>query len=83
MNRLAGVMVVGVMTVACGGTPSADKTTPATAPAAPVAVQVGQENVIVAGLLDGPWGEIARQIAAAAIEGITEVLQQVQAGKAS
>jgi RND family efflux transporter MFP subunit len=50
-------MVVGVMTVACGGTPSADKTTPATAPAAPVAVQVGQENVIVARrerLLVGP-----------------------------
>ncbi|MBL8688152.1 MAG: hypothetical protein JNL04_03595 [Rhodospirillaceae bacterium] len=45
--------------------------------------QIEQENVIVAGLLDGPWGEIARQIAAAAIEGITEVLQQVQAGKAS
>ena len=45
--------------------------------------QIEQENVIVAGLLDGPWGEIARQIAAAAIEGITEVLQQVQAGRAS
>lgn len=36
--------------------------------------QVDQENVIGAGLLDGPWGEIARQIAGAALEGIAEVI---------
>jgi hypothetical protein len=40
--------------------------------------QIEQENVIAAGLLDGPWGEIARQIAGAAIDGITEVLDQVR-----
>lgn len=45
--------------------------------------QIEQENVIVAGLLDGPWGEIARQIAAAAIEGINEVLEQVRKERAS
>lgn len=38
--------------------------------------QVSQENVIAAGLLDGPWGELARQIAGGALEGITEVLDQ-------
>ena len=38
--------------------------------------QVAQENVIAAGLLDGPWGEIARQIAGAALEGIVEVMEQ-------
>jgi len=40
--------------------------------------QVDQENVIAAGLLDGPWGEIARQIAAGALEGISEVVEQVK-----
>ncbi len=40
--------------------------------------QVDQENVIQAGLLDGAWGEIARQIAGAAIDGIAEVVDQVR-----
>lgn len=40
--------------------------------------QIDQENVIAAGLLDGPWGEVARQIAAGALEGITEVVEQVK-----
>jgi hypothetical protein len=40
--------------------------------------QVNQENVIAAGLLDGPWGEVARQIAAGALEGITEVVEQLR-----
>jgi len=45
--------------------------------------QIEQENVVNAGLLDGPWGEIARQIATAAIDGITEVIDQVRKEKAS
>ncbi len=45
--------------------------------------QIEQENVVNAGLLDGPWGEIARQIAAAALEGINEVIDQVRKEKAS
>ncbi len=45
--------------------------------------QIEQENVVTAGLLDGPWGEVARQIAAAAIDGITEVIDQVRKEKAS
>ena len=47
MNRLAGLMVVGVMVSACGGAPAADKAAPAAAPAPPAAVQVGQENVVI------------------------------------
>lgn len=43
--------------------------------------QVEQENVIAAGLLSGPWGEIARQIATGALEGVIQVLDQVSAGK--
>ncbi len=38
--------------------------------------QIDQENTITAGLLNGPWGEIARQIAGAALEGIAEVVDQ-------
>ena len=38
--------------------------------------QIDQENVITAGLLNGPWGEIARQVAGAALEGIAEVVDQ-------
>ena len=38
--------------------------------------QIDQENTITAGLLDGPWGEIARQIAGAALEGIADVVDQ-------
>ncbi len=45
--------------------------------------QIEQENVVAAGLLDGPWGEVARQIAGAAIDGITEVIDQVRKEKAS
>lgn len=40
--------------------------------------QVDQENVITAGLLNGPWGEIARQIAGAALEGIAEIVDQLR-----
>lgn len=38
--------------------------------------QIDQENTVTAGLLNGPWGEIARQIAGAALEGIAEVVNQ-------
>jgi hypothetical protein len=38
--------------------------------------EVTQENMIRAGLLDGPWGELARTIATAAMEGIGEVIDQ-------
>ena len=38
--------------------------------------QVTQENTIRAGLLDGPWGELARTIATAAMEGIGQVIDQ-------
>jgi hypothetical protein len=44
--------------------------------------QIDQENVIAAGLLDGPWGEVARQIAAGALEGIGQVLEQEPRAKA-
>jgi hypothetical protein len=38
--------------------------------------QITQQNTIRAGLLDGPWGELARTIATAAMEGIGEVIDQ-------
>ncbi|MBM3546695.1 MAG: hypothetical protein FJX54_07060 [Alphaproteobacteria bacterium] len=40
--------------------------------------QVDQENSVATGLLDGPWGEVARQVAAGALEGIIEVVEQVK-----
>jgi hypothetical protein len=40
--------------------------------------QVSQENVVRTGLLDGPWGEVARQIATAALEGVGEVIEQLR-----
>lgn len=57
MTRLACVLVVGVLAVGCGGGQPASTPAPAAAPAPPVAVQVGQENVVVttrARLLVGP-----------------------------
>jgi len=39
--------------------------------------QISQDNTIPTGQLDGPWGEVARQIAGAALEGIAEVIDQI------
>jgi hypothetical protein len=41
--------------------------------------QVSQENAVPAGSLDGRWGDTAYDVAAAAVGGIVQLLQQAQA----